>query len=526
MTFGKEITLTNSAQTNSSTTISTNGCGVDFVLSGNDTSWLTNVEATSSNRLSFTASKNNTPTRLAVIQPKINNTVCNNESKWVLVTQESGCECETTLNVPTSATTTGFVLPWNSSGSSQSVTATIASLPCIDGVAPTFGISGSSSDDNFNVNITSKSSDSVNVVITCTNNNTSHSERSSDISLSYKVKEISEACTYPSTIKIKQQRKPCDCSDVVVTSSSSLDLTRNEQTVTSGFTFLLDNACTESVGVTVTSGASWITATSNKASSSSNDFYVTVSVLENSSYERSGIIKPIVNGFTCDDIELVVSQANACDCNQLTLTPSSVTLTSGGTSQTIAISNISECITSSAVTSSVSWLKAQLNGNSIVVSADTNNAPSRSSNGTLTYICDGTEHTKTFNVIQSGGCNCENILSVPATATTTGLIWDGNDSGTTKTVNVAITDSACLSGNVSGSCSDAHFSVSLSQTASNVVVSVSPNGPNTSIDTPITGEITLSYKVKELSGTCTYDQTIKLTHNEKICNCDDFKIIS
>ena len=78
MAFGKEITLTNSAQTNSSTTISTNGCGVDFVLSGNDTSWLTNVEATSSNRLSFTASKNSTPTRLAIIQPKINNTVCNN----------------------------------------------------------------------------------------------------------------------------------------------------------------------------------------------------------------------------------------------------------------------------------------------------------------------------------------------------------------------------------------------------------------------------------------------------------------
>ena len=58
MAFGKEINITKDAQTNSATTITTNSCSVEFELSGDDTTWLSNVGITSSNRLSFTAAKN------------------------------------------------------------------------------------------------------------------------------------------------------------------------------------------------------------------------------------------------------------------------------------------------------------------------------------------------------------------------------------------------------------------------------------------------------------------------------------
>lgn len=123
--YGKIIYLTNSAQTNSSTTISTNGCGIDFVLSGNDITWLSNIEATSSNRLSFTASENDYIERSVIIRPKIDNTVCEDEGKWVLVTQESGCDCGTGLEI----TTPTVVL---TSAKTNSNYATYVTTPCFE----------------------------------------------------------------------------------------------------------------------------------------------------------------------------------------------------------------------------------------------------------------------------------------------------------------------------------------------------------------------------------------------------------
>jgi hypothetical protein len=526
MAFGKEINITKDAQTNSATTITTNSCSVEFELSGDNTTWLSNVGITSSNRLSFTAAKNDYAHRTAIIKPKVNNNVCTNESKWVKVTQSGGCLCESTISIPTSATTTGITWSWNSTASS-SVTATIDSLPCIDGTAPTYGISATSVNGNFNASVTSNTNNSVSILVSPKNNNTAHTVITDEVEVSYNVKDIG-ACTYPSTIKVMQGRKPCDCEDVIITSSSELDLTTTAQTVTSGFTFSLDGNCTEAASITVTSGSSWLTATAHKASSNNNDYYVTVTVPQNSSYERSGIIKPIVNGATCDNIEFIVTQANACNCNQLILTPSNINLDSGGTSQTITISNISSCITSSAVTTSQSWLKAQLNGNTIIVSGDTNHDPRRNTSGRVDYVCDGTNYSKSFTVTQSGGCVCENMFSVPATATTNGLSWDANKSGSsvTQTVTVPINNPNCLLGKQVTS-SGEHFNITVQQMSdnSNIRIRVYPKDINTSTTTPIEEELTITYSLQE-GENCVCPDTIKLTHDTKPCDCDDFEIIS
>ena len=526
MAFGKEINITKDAQTNSATTITTNSCSVEFELSGDDTTWLSNVGITSSNRLSFTAAKNDYAHRTAIIKPKVNNNVCTNESKWVKVTQSGGCSCESTISIPQTATTTGITWSWNSTASS-SVTATIDSLPCIDGTAPTYGISATSVNGNFNASVTSKTNNSVSILVSPKNNNTAHTVITDEVEVSYNVKDIG-ACTYPNTIKVMQGRKPCDCSDVTITSSSTLELSKDAQTKTSGFTFTFDNTCIESISAAVTSGDSWITISQpNRASSTSNRYYLTVTVPQNSSYERSGIVTLSVNNSPCNTKQLIVRQANACDCNQLTLTPSSVTLTSGGTRQTITISNISTCITSSAVTTSQTWINAQFNGNSIYVSGDTNNGPSRSGSGTVTYTCDGTNYTKTFNVTQSGGCNCQSVISVPQSVITNGFEWDGDDSSTVEYFDITITNPSCLDGNITVSGSNStHFSASTSVTASNTVrVSIKPTSSNPSTTTPIVGQIALTYNVNEV-GSCTYGSIITLTHDVKSCNCDDFEIIS
>ena len=239
---------------------------------------------------------------------------------------------------------------------------------------------------------------------------------------------------------------------------------------------------------------------------------------------------------SCDlPIEFHLTGTN-CSCSDFIFTSYPSQYASGETSYKYAnysagtcISVISADVTSYSTTSN--WLDVYLESENnwikvLPKNPGVNTGPSRSADVTVYYSGPNCVSAVTFNVTQAGGCDCQNTISIPTTATTTGLIWDGNDSGTTKSVNVNITNASCLNGTISGSCSDAHFSVSLSQTASNVVVSASPNGPNTSIDTPITGEITLSYNVNEIEGICTYDQTIKLTHNEKICDCDDFDIIS
>jgi hypothetical protein len=90
--YGKIINISKSSQTNSSTTVSNNGCNIVF----DSDSWISNIniaEIGGSNKLSFTASENNSIARSTIIKPIING-VCDDVSKYILVNQETACDCE------------------------------------------------------------------------------------------------------------------------------------------------------------------------------------------------------------------------------------------------------------------------------------------------------------------------------------------------------------------------------------------------------------------------------------------------
>jgi hypothetical protein len=101
--YGKVLTVSKYDGADVSTRVSTNSCDVNFELSGSDTSWITDVRIDSRTRriLSVKRNTNNYIERTAIIKPKINNVVCEDESKWIKVVQESGCECGTALSIPT-----------------------------------------------------------------------------------------------------------------------------------------------------------------------------------------------------------------------------------------------------------------------------------------------------------------------------------------------------------------------------------------------------------------------------------------
>ena len=101
--YGKVLTVNKNYGTDNSTIVSTNSCDVNFELSGSDTSWITNVsiDSRTGRRLYVYRNANNYIERTAIIKPKINNVVCEDESKWIKVVQESGCECGTALSIPT-----------------------------------------------------------------------------------------------------------------------------------------------------------------------------------------------------------------------------------------------------------------------------------------------------------------------------------------------------------------------------------------------------------------------------------------
>jgi hypothetical protein len=60
---------------------------------------------------------------------------------------------------------------------------------------------------------------------------------------------------------------------------------------------------------------------------------------------------------------------------------------------------------------------------------------------------------------------------------------------------------------------------------SNIRIRVYPKDINTSTTTPIEEELTITYSLQE-GENCVCPDTIKLTHDTKPCDCDDFEIIS